>query len=43
MSNKVIWSGVALSGLGLGYFFPMLLPIGAVVLIAGCVLLWLNK
>jgi hypothetical protein len=43
MASKVIWTGVALSGLGLGYFLPIVLPVGAIVVLVGVVLLWLDK
>lgn len=43
MSGKIIWTGVALSGLGLGHFLPEVVVVGAVVLIVGVVLMWLDR
>jgi len=43
MSGKIIWTGMALSGLGLGFFLPVVLPVGAIVLVVGVVLMWLDK
>jgi hypothetical protein len=43
MSSKIIWTGVALSGLGLGLFLPIVLPVGAIVLVVGVVLMWLDR
>ena len=43
MGSKIAWSGLALSGLGLGYFIPQVIVVGAVVLIGGVVLLWLDR
>lgn len=43
MSIKIIWTGIGLSALGLGYFLPITAPIGAIVLIVGVVLLWRDK
>jgi hypothetical protein len=43
MSGKIIWTGVALSMLGLGYFFKPVIIVGAVVLCIGVVLMWLDK
>ena len=43
MSGKIIWTGVALSALGLGFFFKPVIIIGAVVLVVGVVLMWLDK
>lgn len=43
MSNKIIWTGIALSTLGLGRFIPSVAVVGAVVLMVGVLLLWLDK
>jgi hypothetical protein len=43
MSNKIIWCGIGLSGFGLGYFIPILLPVGAILVVVGVVLLILDK
>ena len=43
MSGKIIWTGIALSGLGLGMFLPVVLPVGAIILCVGVVLAWLDK
>jgi len=43
MSSKIIWTGIGLSGLGLGYFFEPVVIVGAVVLCIGVVLMWLDK
>lgn len=43
MSSKIIWTGIALSGLGLGMFLPIVLPVGAIVVCVGVVLMWLDK
>jgi hypothetical protein len=43
MSGKILWTGIALSGLGLGYFLPIVLPVGAIMVIIGAVLMWLDK
>lgn len=43
MSGKIIWTGVGLSALGLGYFLPIVIPVGAIILIIGVVLMWLDK
>jgi len=43
MSGKIIWTGIGLSGLGLGYFLPVVTVVGAVVLVVGVVLMWLDK
>jgi hypothetical protein len=41
--NKVMVVGFALSPLGLGLFFPVIIPAGAVVLVVGAVLVLLDK
>lgn len=41
--NKVFTVGLALSPLGLGFFLPVVVPAGAVVLVVGAVLLLLDK
>lgn len=43
ISVKILLCGVALSPLGLGYFVPMVLPLGAILVVVGVVLLWLDK
>lgn len=43
MGSKIFFSGLALSGLGLGYFLPVVLPVGAVVVVVGIILIWLDK
>jgi len=43
MSGKIMWTGLGLSALGLGWFFPVVAPLGAILLVFGVVLLWLDK
>jgi hypothetical protein len=43
MGNKIAWVGLGLSGLGLGHFFPILLPVGAIILVIGVILILLDK
>jgi hypothetical protein len=43
MSGKIIWTGMGLSVLGLGFFFKPLLIVGAIVMVFGVVLMWLDK
>jgi len=43
MASKILWTGIALSGLGVGYFIPQTVVVGAVIVIIGAILLWLDK
>ena len=43
MGSKIAWSGLALSGLGLGFFIKEASMIGTIVLIIGVILIWLDK
>lgn len=40
MSGKVIWTGIGLSSLGLGHFLPAIVPVAAIVLMVGVVIMW---
>lgn len=43
MGHKIIAVGFGLSPLGLGYFFPVLLPAGAIILFVGVVAVVLDR
>ena len=43
MGGKLLWTGVTIDGLSLAFPFPAALIVGAVFLIIGCVLMWLDK
>jgi len=43
MSGKIFGVGIALSMLGLGYFFPVVIPVSAILVILAGVLMVLDK
>jgi hypothetical protein len=43
MGSLIIWIGIALSELGIGYFFPVTVPFGAGTVALGAVVLLLEQ
>lgn len=43
MGIKLAWTGIGLSELGLAQFIPAVSVAGAVVLVIGVVLIWLDR
>lgn len=43
MGNKIMAVGFGLSPLGLGLFFPALIPAGAIILVVGVIAVVLDK
>lgn len=43
MGNKIFTVGLALSPLGLGFFLPIVVPAGAIILCVGAIAIVLDK